>query len=343
MTELSQEELNILGGAPQKRPTRPVIIAQDIFKYYKRYGMISRGKLALNDLTLTINQGESVALLGPNGAGKTTFLRLLFGLIFPTSGSLKVLEFECDDACWKGSAGYVPELFAPPKFLTGLEILRMAAKSRKMSRDEFNRRVDWLDEKIGVKEMLPLKIKEYSRGMLQQFAIAESLVHDPDLIVMDEPTSNLDALHRRKLKELFTELSQKGKTILISSHILSEVEEFCERAIFIDKGKVVQQGKILDLVAGEEGFVITFRTLNTMPEQLPRLGALNSDPALGKTTLEARSETEKDLAVKALTEAYISIDAIEPKHKTLEDVFLNLMQEKVLEKVVSELMGKNEE
>jgi len=342
MNALTPEELAILGGAPKKPVGPPVIIVRNVVKYYKRYGMTSRGKLALNNLSLEINQGETVALLGPNGAGKTTLLRILFGLILPSSGEVMIFDSGCEEACWKAKSGYVPEFYTPARFLTGLELLKMAARSRGMDMKQFEVRVAWLDEKLGVKDMLPLKIKEFSRGMLQQFAIIESLIHDPDLIVMDEPASNLDALHRRKLRELLRELSKKGKTIIISSHILSEVEEFCDRAVFLDKGRLVQQGKIADLVATEEGYLITFKTPNTIPEELPRLGVMTADAVMGTTTIETRSETEKDMAVKALAGNYISIDSIARKQKTLEEVFLSLMEEKVLEKMVSELMFKNE-
>lgn len=323
--------------------SRKVIVAHDLVKYYNQRGRLSQGKLAINDIDFEINQGETVALLGPNGAGKTTLLRIIFGLIFPTRGEVLVFDSNCSDAAWKARAGYVPEFYAPPKFFTGAQLLAMAAGARSMSKQAFNSRIDWLDQKIGVKDMLETKIRDFSRGMLQQFAIAESLVHDPDLIIMDEPTSSLDALHRRKLRELFRELAGQGKTIVISSHILSEVEEFCDRAIFIDKGRVVQQGKICDMVATDGGYTISFKTPNTMPEQLPRLGTLSSEELLCMTSLETRTETEKDLAVKALTESYISIDSIIPKQKTLEDIFLALMDEKLLEKVVSELMIKDEE
>ena len=342
MDTLTPEELAILGGTFKKPVGPPAIIVRNVVKYYKRYGMNSRGKLALNNLSLEVNQGDSVALLGPNGAGKTTLLRILFGLILPTSGEVTIFDSGCEDACWKAKSGYVPEIYTPARFLTGLELLKMAARSRGMDMKNFDSRVDWLDEKLGVKDMLPVKIKEFSRGMLQQFAIIESLIHDPDLIVMDEPASSLDALHRRKLRGLLRELCQKGKTIIISSHILSEVEEVCDRAVFLDKGRLVQQGKIKDLIATEEGYLITFKTPNTIPEELPRLGVLTADAVMGTTTLETRSESEKDAAVKALANNFISIDCISAKQKTLEEVFLSLMEEKVLEKMVSELMLKNE-
>ena len=320
----------------------PIIVAAELVKYYKEYGFSRHRRLALNRLNLEINQGETVALLGPNGAGKTTFLRIIFGLVLPTSGEVKVFDAPCDEVSWKNRAGYVPELFSPPRFLKGRELLELGAKTHGMSQKQFEDRVAWIDQAIGLKELLPMPIRSLSRGMLQQLALAQAMIHDPELLVLDEPTANLDAISRKKLKNLLLAMSSKGKTILISSHILSEVEELCGRVIFLDKGRLVQQGKTKDLVGTDGGYLIRFKTPVTMPEQLKNLGALVPDPEPGITGLETRTEMEKDMAVKVLIEKNISIDSLEQKQKTLEQLFLELLEEKVLEKIVTELMSKNE-
>jgi ABC-2 type transport system ATP-binding protein len=319
-----------------------IIIASELVKYYKEHGFSRQRKLALDKLNLEVNQGDTVALLGPNGAGKTTLLRIIFGLVLPTSGEVKVFGTPCEEVSWKNRAGYVPEFFTPPRFLKGRELLEIVAKTHGLTQKQFEDRLSWVDQAIGLKDILPMPIRSLSRGMLQQLALAQAVMHDPELLVLDEPTANLDAISRKKLKNLILGMSAQGKTILISSHILSEVEELCGRVIFLDKGRVVQQGKTKDLVGTDGGYLIRFKTPVTMPEQLKNLGALVPDPEPGITGLETRTEMEKDLAVKALIEKNISIESLEQCQKTLEQLFLELLEEKILEKVVTELMSKNE-
>jgi len=320
----------------------PIIVTRDLIKYYRLRGFSRKRKLALDHLSLQIDKGDTVALLGPNGAGKTTLLRILFGLVLPTDGEAKVFNTPCDEVSWKNRAGYVPEFFTPPKFLKGRELLEIGGKTHGMTHKQFEERVEWLDKAIGLKDGLDMNIGHCSRGMLQQLALAQAMIHDPELLVMDEPSANLDAISRKKLKKLILELSAKGKTILISSHILSEVEELCTKVIFLDKGKLVQQGKTQDLIGCGGGFIIHFKTPNFLPDQLANLGVLSKSTEPGVTILETRTEMEKDLAVKKLTESNISIDSLDPNQKTLEQLFLELLEEKILEKYLTELLSKNE-
>jgi len=156
--------------------------------------------------------------------------------------------------------------------------------------------------------------------------------------VMDEPTANLDAISRKKLKALLHYLARKGKTILLSSHILSEIEELCDKVIFIKEGKIIQQGKTRELLGDEGGYSISFKTPLTMPEQLAQIGTLTSDPESGNSLLKTRTEPDKDLAVRIMAENNIGIESLEPGQKTLEEYFLELVQEKALEKYLLEII-----
>ncbi len=318
--------------------SEPIIVATELVKYYREHAFSRHKKLALDNLTLEIGPGQIVALLGCNGAGKTTFLRILFGLIFPTSGEVKVFGQASDDPSWRKRAGYVSEFYTPPKFLRGFELLKISARMNGKTKKEFLDRLEWLDQALGIKPLLSMRISDYSRGNHQQIAIAQALIHDPNLVVLDEPTANLDAVSRKRLKLLLAELRKNGKTILLSSHILSEVEELCDRVIFLEKGKLIQQGKTKDLLSFEGGYLITFKTPGVIPEELGRLGSVTSDAELGTTLMEARTEGEKDLAVRILAQNGISLECLEPKQKTLEDLFLSLMEEKTLEKYFLELV-----
>ncbi len=318
--------------------SEPVIVARELVKYYRDHSFSRKQKLALDRVSLEIVPGETVALLGPNGAGKTTFLRILFGLILKSAGELKVFGNDCEDAGWRSRSGYVPEFYMPPKFLTGRELLELGAKSHGLSHADFEKNLDWLDSSLGLKDILSMKIRTYSRGMLQQLALADCLIADPDLIVMDEPTANLDAISRRKMKELLRYLAGKGKTILLSSHILSEIEELCDKVIFIKEGKIIQSGKTRELLGAEGGYLITFKTPIAMPELLEKLGELTFDPASKTSELKTRTESDKDLAIRVMAENNISIDALQLGQKTLEEYFLELVQEKVLEKYLLEII-----
>jgi ABC-type multidrug transport system ATPase subunit len=211
--------------------------------------------------------------------------------------------------------------------------------SQGMSRSDFEKKVDWLNQAIGLKDAMDIRIGRLPRGSIHQLGLAQALVHDPELLVLDEPSANLDAISRKKLKNLLIEFAAKGKTVLISSHILSEVEELCTRVIFINKGKVVQQGKTEDLLGTGGGYLIRFKTPAEMPSQLSRLGSVVPDPEAGVTAFETRTDTEKDLVVKALVENGIAIQSLELRQKTLEEVFMELLEERMLENYLTKIMA----
>ncbi len=315
-----------------------IIEAENLVKTY-REGILSRkARPALEGIDIKISAGETVAFLGPNGAGKTTFLKILFGLILPTAGKVKIFNSSPDDISWRPKAGYVPELFSPPRFLTGMELLEISAQANGLEEKQFKQRLDWLMQALELKDILQIKISQYSRGMLQALALANCLLCDPELIVMDEPSANLDVVGRKRLRELLWELAQKGKTILISSHILSEVEELCERVIFIDKGKIIKEGKTKELLQPEGGYTICFKPQGPPPDELKIISEVKEDKELGIAFIETKTEYEKDRVVKILTENNISIEIIEPKQKTLEEYFLELVEQKTLEKYFLELV-----
>jgi len=318
--------------------SEPVIVAKELVKYYKERGFFAGRKLALNRFNLEVSKGERVAVLGPNGAGKTTFLRIIFGLIYPSGGEVRVFGKTAEDISWRAWAGYVPEFYSPARFLTAQEILEISARTNGMNKKDFDQALDWLEKKLGIKELLELRVRQFSRGMVQQLALASALIHNPELVVLDEPTANLDALSRRRLKELLKELSGQGKTILLSSHILSEVEELCDKVVIIKNGQVIKRGSTEELLGREEGYLICFKTPSQLPEQLEKFGAISMDAERKITSLSVSDEYKKDLAVKALSENNIPIELLEPKQKTLEEYFLELTQQEALEKYFLEIV-----
>lgn len=190
--------------------------------YQKRY--------VVKNLTFQVKEGEAFALLGSNGAGKTTTIKMILGLVKPTEG--EVGKVEC------GSMGYSPETPYFPPFLNGIEVLDYYAKLQKIERKHRKKETSELLGLVGLEDS-DTKIKNYSKGMLQRLAIAQALLGDPKVLILDEPTAGLDAMGRLEIMELIGSLKKRGKTILINSHILNDIERVCDRGIILRKGQIV--------------------------------------------------------------------------------------------------------
>lgn len=196
----------------------------NLTKYYKK-------KCVVNNLSFSVNKGEIFAFLGSNGAGKTTTIKMILGLVSIDSGKIEKAE--------NISIGYSPETPYFPPFLTGYEVLDYYAGIQKIKKEERKAEIIRLLETVGL-ENDKIRVKNYSKGMLQRLALAQALLGDPDLLILDEPTAGLDALGRLEIMQLIEKLKKTGKTIIINSHILNDIERICDRGIIIKKG--VQMG-----------------------------------------------------------------------------------------------------
>lgn len=190
-----------------------------------------QGRCVVKDLSFKVNKGEVFAFLGSNGAGKTTTIKMILGLVKIDSGEVKCAE--------NIKIGYSPETPYFPPFLTGYEVLEYYAGLQKIAKAKRKEEIERLLETVGL-ENNKTKVKNYSKGMLQRLALAQALLGNPDLLILDEPTAGLDALGRLEIMQLIQSLQQMGKTILINSHILNDIERICDRGIIIKKG--IQMG-----------------------------------------------------------------------------------------------------
>lgn len=186
-----------------------------------------QGRCVVNNLSFQVNKGEVFAFLGSNGAGKTTTIKMILGLVKMDSGEVKCIE--------NIKIGYSPETPYFPPFLTGYEVLEYYAGLQKIAKAERREEIEKLLETVGL-ENNKTKVKNYSKGMLQRLALAQALLGNPDLLILDEPTAGLDALGRLEIMQLIQGLQRTGKTILINSHILNDIERICDRGIIIKKG-----------------------------------------------------------------------------------------------------------
>jgi ABC-2 type transport system ATP-binding protein len=211
--------------------------------------------VAVADLTLKVDEGEVVGFIGPNGAGKTTTIKTLMGFIFPTSGTAKVLGFEAGSKLARARTGYLPEVARYYPFMTAEEILRLYGRLQGMRTKQIREAVPRLISQVGLTGFEKLRLRNFSRGMLQRVGLAQAVMGDPDLLILDEVTSGLDPVGRRDLRDILTGFKTRGKTVFFSSHELSEVAKLCDRVILIDEGMVIQEKSMQEImeIEGREG------------------------------------------------------------------------------------------
>ena len=225
-----------------------VVEAEHLTKTYKDFW--GRPKVrALDDLNLTIYKGEVFGLLGPNGSGKSTTIKLLLGLIFPTGGKARVLGRPIGDPEINSRIGFLPEESYLYRFLNGEETLRFYGKLFKLSKKQLDERVPLLLDAVGLDaKARKRKLREYSKGMARRIGLAQALINDPDLVVLDEPTTGLDPIGTREMKDLILSLKEQGKTVILCSHLLADVEDVCDRVTILFRGKMQTLGQVSDLV-----------------------------------------------------------------------------------------------
>jgi ABC-2 type transport system ATP-binding protein len=228
---------------------------------------------ALDNLDLTIRRGEVFGLLGPNGAGKTTTINLLLGLIWPTRGRCTVMGYAPDDMRAKRRIGFLPEETYLYRHLNAEETLRFYGKLFGLDSGVLSRRIEDLLDLVGFDKTARRRpLKTYSKGMARRIGLAQALINDPDVVILDEPTSGLDPIGSLQMKDIILRLKKEGKTILMSSHLLADVEDCCDRAAILYRGKVARQGTIAELLSVKDTFQLQARDIG--PELQAKIEAL---------------------------------------------------------------------
>jgi ABC-2 type transport system ATP-binding protein len=204
--------------------------------------------LALDNITFEVPTGKTVGFIGPNGAGKTTTLHVLLGFVAPDSGTATLFGQDSQSTISRNKIGYLSEHPESYKFMTGREYLKLTARLFNIKGKQQKERIAELLDEVELTEHAHKKIGTYSRGMLQRIGLAQALINDPELLILDEPTNGLDPIGRLKIRQLIEQLKARGKTIFFSSHELSEIETVCDEIIMIANGKIIKQGTVADLV-----------------------------------------------------------------------------------------------
>jgi ABC-2 type transport system ATP-binding protein len=301
----------------------PAIEFRNVSKVY-RWRLAGQEVPALADVSFEVMPGEVCAFLGPNGAGKTTSISILMGFLYADAGEIRVLGCEPGDVRAKQQIGFLPENFAFYKYLNAEKLLRLhcALAGRPQSgQDAFIR--DLLG-KVHLDEYRKLKIGKYSRGMVQRLGLAQALAGDPHLLVLDEPTSGLDPAGRKEVRDLILSLKAAGNTIFLSSHILSEAEQICDRAIIIDHGKLLSAGKLDELLAsGDRVEIMANRLTPELETAIAEWGGSIERGAQG-VKISISAERKRELAEK-LWAAGCDVISLTPLRSSLEEFFLRMV------------------
>ena len=283
------------------------------------------GKVAVRDLTFDVPRGEVFGFLGPNGAGKSTSVKMLLGLVSPTSGEAKVLGCPVGDVKTRSRVGFLPEHFRFYDWLTPPELLKLHGRLYGMSRAKLRERIPVLLELVGLTPHRDKRLRDFSKGMLQRIGLAQALLNEPELIFLDEPTSGLDPVGRRLVRDIIKAQRDRGATVLLNSHLLGEVEITCDRVAFMKDGEGVETRQLNDDT--EDQITVSIRAPNITAEiadGLLRWG--RSICTEGQClTLSASSSAQVPEIVRYLVANGIDVYEVTPRRLSLEERFLEIV------------------
>src|SRR5438309_1808064 len=302
----------------------PAIEILGLEKIYKVGFWRKQTRRALHPLHLTVENGEIFGFLGPNGAGKTTTLKLLMGLVFPTSGSARLLGRDWTDPEVKAQIGFLPEQPYFYDYLTAHELLNYYGQLSGVPGKDRKRRIDEVLQRVGLTDVKGVQLRKFSKGMLQRAGIAQAILHDPKLVFFDEPMSGLDPMGRREVRDLMEQLKHEGKTVFFSTHILSDAEALCDRVAIIHRGELRGVGAVAELTSSVHGQVEMVWQGTVAPASLRALGA--DCHVTGDTVRAVLPEDKQDVAIEILRRERLRLISVTPVRASLEDYFVQKLQ-----------------
>jgi len=282
---------------------------------------------AVSNLTLRVPVGVKYGLLGPNGAGKTTFVKMLLSAVHPTAGSARLFGKDAHFPQSRSPIGYLPENHRFPTYLTGAGMLDFYGALAGLPGHDRQKRIPGMLRLVGLEDWGKVRIKKYSKGMLQRLGLAQALIHHPRLLILDEPTDGVDPAGRREIHEILNRLIAKGVTVFINSHLLSEVESFCEYVAIMRKGKLALEGKISDLLVGT-GFTINASRVSAPFLNEIRATGANTLRTAGGVAIQVPTNDHANAVMDKIRAAGGSIDSFAPSGGSLEDLFLRATSER---------------
>lgn len=304
--------------------SKPIIHVDNLAVDYK----ISRGKTwrAVRGISFDVYPGECVGFIGANGAGKSSTMKALLGFVFPAEGKVEVFGAAAGTVESRQRLGYLPEVAMYYPFMKARELLQLYGGLQGMTKEELNKKIPELLEKVGLSGKGEILLRQFSKGMQQRLGIAQAIIADPELLIFDELSSGLDPMGRHDLRTVLIDLKKQGKTIFFSSHELSEVESLCDRVIMIDKGQIVTEGSVQDIMKPLHLYEVTF---NFPKERITDLNWGDSTPQFvnGVWKLEAKDPAEYAHVISSLSAAGAEILSTSSKSRSLEDYFISLINE----------------
>ena len=316
----------------------PAIAIENLTKDYP-YGFLHlKKKRSLESLTMQVQTGEVFGFLGPNGAGKSTTIKLLMRLIFPTAGSARILGKPISDIAMHRDIGYLPEQPYFYDYLTAAELLDYFARFHDFSATNRRERVREMLKKVGLESAGKIQLRKYSKGMLQRVGLAQAILHDPAVVVLDEPMSGLDPVGRREVRDIILELKERGKTVLFSTHILSDAEMLCDRVGVIVGGKLQGVGAPSELVGLKaQGMEILFELPGTVESGRELLAQATRTGDRYHLRVEEGGLYAAMERLGAAGAKVLSVTQVKP---SLEEYFMHLVQADRAQGAAMEVSGK---
>ncbi len=300
----------------------PAIEIENLTKEYPHGFLNLKKRLSLEGLTMQVDDGEVFGFLGPNGAGKSTTIKLLMRIIFPTAGTARILGKSIDDVSMHQNIGYLPEQPYFYDYLTASEVLDYFARFHNLADADRKERVQKMLKKVGLESAKKIQLRKYSKGMLQRVGLAQAILHDPQVVVLDEPMSGLDPLGRREVRDIILDLKREGRTVLFSTHVLSDAEMLCDRVGVIVSGKLRGVGAPGELVGMKaQGMEVLFE-LGSTGKQPPLISRATRTGDCYRVQLPEEELYAALDELKLSGARILSVTQIKP---TLEDFFLHLV------------------
>jgi ABC-2 type transport system ATP-binding protein len=304
-----------------------VLTTRQLSKVFRK-GLARKAVAAVSGLDLTVHAGEIYGFLGPNGAGKSTTIKMLMGLVFPTAGEARLFGHLIPSREARAQVGFLPENPYFHDFLTPAELLRFAGGLSRLGGAALDRRTDELLELVGLARFADVPLRKFSKGMVQRAGIAQALVADPRLVVLDEPMSGLDPIGRKDVREIIFRLKEEGKTVFFSTHILPDVEAICDRVGLMLAGRLHEEGRLDDLL-GARTRAVEIIAERLPPEVAERLAAAASRslPKGSGLALSFADDARADEAVAAIVAAGGRLVSLARHRESLEDLFMRKAEE----------------
>ncbi len=281
---------------------------------------------AVDGISLAVKPGAAFGLLGPNGSGKTTFVKLLLASVRPTAGRAMLFGRDCWDVAARRAVGYLPENHRFPTYNTGSQMLDFYAALSGMPRLERKRRATELLELVGLSDWGGVRIGKYSKGMLQRLGLAQAMMHRPKLLILDEPTDGVDPVGRREIRDILGALRREGVTIFLNSHLLGEVELFCDEVAIIRRGRVAAAGALAELTAAS-GYRLSADGVSDAVREELRRSAQQVAVKNGLVDFHFADREAANAALDRLRQSGSQIDSFTHVRSTLEEVFVRAVEE----------------